>query len=397
VRAQLALATAAAVGTLYGVQGLAGAMPVLRRELALDSADLGIFTAAYMLPAVAFAIPLGYLADAIGRRRVFVSMALLWSLAGLAQAWAPSFEAIVGLRVLQGVGFAALMPLSVTLIGDAVRGAAQLRAQAHRQVFMAIGELSMPLIGAGLALATWRAPLAAQGVLGILAVGGALWLDDRPTAAGRAGRRGYARALGTAVRMPGMRAVLAAGFLRFWCKFALLAYLPVMLVDGGATVAQAALVLSLGSAVAALVSTQVLRWLRRVPASRLLDAAVFLVGLALVGFALAPGWETALVAGLVYGLGDGVLMILQNALVTEGAPGDVRAGLVAVNGTARNTGKLVAPLSMAALIALVSPALAFALIGAGAWLVLPALRSVAQLDPVLRVAAEGPATVPSSV
>jgi MFS family permease len=390
VRGQLALATAAAVGTLYGVQGLAGAMPVLQGELGLDDAQLGIFTAAYMLPAVAFAIPLGYLADAVGRRRVFVAMALLWSGAGMAQAWAPGFEALVGLRILQGIGFAALMPLSVTLIGDAVRGAAQLRAQAHRQVFMAIGEFSMPLIGAALALATWRAPLAAQGVLGLLAVGGLLYLDDRPTAAGRSGGRGYARELGTAVRMPGMRAVLVAGFLRFWCKFALLAYLPVMLVDGGATVAQAALVLSLGSAVAAVVSTQVIRGLRRLPASHLLYGALFLVGLALVGFAVAPSWEVALAAGLVYGLGDGVLMILQNAFVTEGAPGGVRAGLIAVNGTARNAGKLAAPLSMAGLIAVLSPPAAFALMGIGAWLAVPALRSIEQLDPLLRVAAELP-------
>jgi MFS family permease len=187
-----------------------------------------------------------------------------------------------------------------------------------------------------------------------------------------------------------MRAVLVAGFLRFWCKFALLAYLPVMLVDGGATVAQAALVLSLGSAVAAVVSTQVIRGLRRVPASHLLYGALFLVGLALVGFAVAPGWEVALAAGLLYGLGDGVLMILQNAFVTEGAPGSVRAGLIAVNGTARNAGKLAAPLSMAGLIAVVSPPAAFALIGVGAWLAVPALRSIEQLDPLLRVAAELP-------
>jgi hypothetical protein len=255
---------------------------------------------------------------------------------------------------------------------------------------MACGEFTMPLVGAGLALVAWRAPLAAQGALAILAVGGALVLDDRPTAAGRAGRRGYARELGGAIRMPGMRAVLVAGFLRFWCKFALLAYLPTMLVAGGASVAQAALVLSLGSAVAAGVSTQVLRGLRYVPASYLLNGAIVLVGTALVGFALAPGWEAALLAGLVYGLGDGVLMILQNALVTEGAPGDVRAGLIAVNGTARNAGKLVAPLSMAVLSAVVSPSVAFALMGVGAWLALPALRSVAQLDPLLRVAAELP-------
>ncbi|MCC6224623.1 MAG: MFS transporter [Thermoleophilia bacterium] len=380
VRAQLTLATAAAVGTLYGVQGLAAALPVVQRELELSDADLGLVTAAYMVPAVLFAVPLGYLADAVGRRRVFVSMAVLWSLAGLAQAWAPGLAVLLALRFLQGIAFGALMPLSVTLIGDAVRGASQLRALGQRQVWMAIGELGMPLIGAALALLAWQASLGAQGALALLAVGGLLVLDDRPTAAG--GRR-YARELGAAVHQPGMPAVLAAGFLRFWCKFAILAYLPLMLVQGGAMVMQAALVLTVGSGVAALVSTQVLRLLRRAPASRLLDVAVVLVGAALVGFALAPGWEIALAVGVVYGLGDGVLMILQNALVVEGAPAGVRAGLIAVNGTARNAGKLLAPLAMAAIVALASPAFAFAAVGVSAWLALPALRPIRRFDPLL--------------
>ena len=35
-----------------------------------------------------------------------------------------------------------------------------------------------------------------------------------------------------AVAQPGMPGVLTAGFLRFVCKFALVAYLPLLLVDG---------------------------------------------------------------------------------------------------------------------------------------------------------------------
>src|SRR3954471_14860852 len=87
-RARLALATATAVGTTFGVQGMSAALPAMQSHLGIGGSELGLITAAYMLPAVLFAIPFGYLADALGRRRVFVSMMLLWSLAGAAQVWA---------------------------------------------------------------------------------------------------------------------------------------------------------------------------------------------------------------------------------------------------------------------------------------------------------------------
>src|SRR5262245_25976167 len=98
-RARLAVATAAAVGTIYGVQGLSPALPVVQKHLGLTDSELGLFTAAYMLPAVVFALPLGYLADRLGRRLIFVSMTFLWCLAGAAQAWAGTSLVLLGLRV----------------------------------------------------------------------------------------------------------------------------------------------------------------------------------------------------------------------------------------------------------------------------------------------------------
>jgi ACDE family multidrug resistance protein len=185
-----------------------------------------------MLPAVIFAVPLGYAADRYGRRRVFVSMALLYSVAGAGQAFLEDYWALLALRFLQGIGFGALMPLSMTLIGDALRGAAQVRAQSHRQVGMALGEFVLPLVGAALATVSWQLALGAQGFLLPLALVGLLVLTDTRS---EAVQTGYARELQVAVAQPGMPGVLTAGFLRFVCKFALVAYLPLLLVDGGAS------------------------------------------------------------------------------------------------------------------------------------------------------------------
>lgn len=388
VRARLTIATAAAVGILYGVQGLTAVLPSMQAAFGISDTALGLFTAAYMLPAVVFAIPLGYLADTIGRRRVFVVSAVLFSVAGAAQAWAPNFETLLALRFVQGVGFGALMPLSVTLIGDALRGAEQLRAQASRQVAMTIGEFMMPLIGAALLAISWRAPLAAQGALLILAVGGALVLDDERQPGGVS--RAYASELTGAVRGPGMGGVLVAGFLRFWCKFALLTYAPTLLIqERGASPLEAALVVSVASLVAAVSGTQAVRVLRRIDASRVLVGAIVMTGTAVIAIALAPTWQLALAASVLFGFGDGWLMVMQNSIVTEAAPPAVRAGLVGVNSMVRNAGKLAAPLAIGAVVLVAPLSLALVAVAGTAWALLPVVWRAKAFDEALRVQVRG--------
>ncbi len=380
-RAYVALALLGAVGLLFGVQGIAPALPALGRDLGVSDAQLGLFTAAYMLPAVIFAVPLGYFADRYGRRGVFVAAVVVYSLAGGAQALLSDYWALLALRFVQGIGFGALMPLSMTMIGDVLRGTAQLRAQSRRQIAMSVGEFVLPLVGAALATISWRAALGAQAALLPLAFVGLALLTGTRTPPVQAR---YARELSEAVAQPGMPGVLTAGFLRFVCKFALIAYLPVLLVGSrGASLAEAALVLSVASGVAALTNFAIVAMMRRVAASVLLSAAVVLIGVALAGFALVGSWQVALLVAVVFGFGDGMLTVVQNALVTEAAPDRVRAGLVAVSATTRNAGKLVAPLAMGALILAMPVSLAFALVGAATVAALPALRPVKRLDGLL--------------
>jgi ACDE family multidrug resistance protein len=382
-RATLTLAAVAAGATVFGAQGISPALPAVQAAFGISDTQVGLITAAYMLPGVLLALPLGYLADRLGRRIVFSSMALLYGIAGAAQAFAPSFELLLGLRVLQGVGFAALMPLSVTLIADAYEGSEQVRAQASRQVSMTVSELALPLVGATLAGISWRAPLAAQGLLVPLAFVGFAVLDDKR--AETDGKRAYASELGVAMRLPGMQAVLLAGFLRFWCKFALVAYLPTMLVHRhGASLTQAAIVLSVASGVAAAVNFAVVRAVRTISGSLLLIASVLGVGLSLVFFSLVQTWQLGVVVAIFFGISDGTLQVLQNAFVAIAAPERVRGGLIAVSAMTRNGGKLVAPLAVGALILVVSPGVAFAAVGISTWLLVPALKPLRKLDGLLR-------------
>lgn len=382
-RTNLGLAIVVSGATIFGAQGISPTLPVLQHALGLSDSDVGFVTAAYMLPGTLLAIPLGYLTDRVGRRIVFTATALLYGCAGLAEAFSNGVPMLLGLRILQGVGYAALMPLGVTLIADVYEGARQIKMQALRQMTMEVGELTLPLVGAGLAAWSWRAPLAAQGMLLPVGLLGLALLDDRRSES--AGGGDYAGELVEAVRLPGMPAVMLAGFLRFWCKFAIVGYLPFLLVHRhGATPSEGALVLSVGAGFAVVSNFAVVRAVRRVSPSLMLMASVVVVGGALVGFAVAPTWQVAVLVAVGFGIGDGTLQVLQNAFVSIAAPEAVRGGLVSVSAMTRNGGKLVAPLAVGAMLLAVSPPVAFALVGVTTLLVLPALRPLRQLDGVLR-------------
>jgi MFS transporter, ACDE family, multidrug resistance protein len=381
-RATLWLAAIAAGATVFGAQGISPALPAIQNAFGISDSQVGLITAAYMLPGVLMAMPLGWAADRWGRRVVFSSMAFLYGAAGAAQALAPAFGVLIGLRVMQGIGYAALMPLSVTLIADTFTSAEQVKAQASRQISLAMSEFLLPVIGATLAGISWRAPLAAQGLMVVFALFALFVLDDRRAHMHEGGYRGE---LGLALKQPGMPAVLSAGFLRFWCKFALVGYLPTILVTRtGASMTQAAVVLSIASGVAAAINFLVVRAMRRFPGSLMLIWSVIGVSVSLVLFAFVPSWQVGVAVAVLFGLSDGTLQVLQNVFVAVAAPERVRGGLIAFSGMTRNLGKLVAPLAVGALLLVVSPTAAFSIIGVSTWAVVPTLRPLRKLDGLIR-------------
>src|SRR5437588_10978278 len=70
----------------------------------------------YNIVFAALLVPAGQLADLVGRRRVFMTGLLAFTLASLLCTVAPSAEALVALRLLQAVGAALLVPTSLGLL-----------------------------------------------------------------------------------------------------------------------------------------------------------------------------------------------------------------------------------------------------------------------------------------
>jgi len=359
----LVLSCTVAVLALLGVQALAPAAPALRDQFDLSSSQVGLFTAVYLLPGVVFAIPLGVLGDVLGRRPVLVGSGVLFAVAGTAGAAVESYAALLVLRFVQGIGFAALMPLTITVLGDVYRGEALFRAQSRRAVSVVGGDFALPVIGTALAAVSWHAPFLAQAAMLPAALGGLFVLGPRTHE--RRSPKAYGSGVRASLRQPGIPPVLAIGVLRFVFKFTTITYLPLLLVDErGLSLTESGLVLGLAALTAAGASTQVARVLRAVRPSLVVAGSLAAMGAALTAFAFVESWALALVVGMLFGAGDGTVSVIQDAFVAQAAEPSVRSGVVAVSATTKNIGKFAAPLLMGALVAVLDIDQAFLVMAA---------------------------------
>ncbi|NND02664.1 MAG: MFS transporter, partial [Acidimicrobiia bacterium] len=215
-----------------GVQLIAPSLPVMRDALGLSDAQLSLVMSVYLLPAALGAIPAGVLADRIGRRRVFGWAMVIFGIAGIAlQMSTSSFGLFLSIRFVQGLAFAGLLPLTMTILGDAYRGADLIRSQGKRSVAMLTGDGTLPIIGGVLAAMTWQTPWLGQ-LLAIPFGLAVLFKMTDPPSLKAATRRIASIADFTRIfKMPGVVAVQYAGFLRMFLKFSILTFLPVLFVD----------------------------------------------------------------------------------------------------------------------------------------------------------------------
>jgi EmrB/QacA subfamily drug resistance transporter len=96
------------------------ALPVIRTSLHASLTDLQWFVNAYTLSFATLLLTAAAIGDRLGRRRIFAAGIALFTLASAACALATSPWMLIASRAVQGVGAAAVLPLSLTLLTTAV-------------------------------------------------------------------------------------------------------------------------------------------------------------------------------------------------------------------------------------------------------------------------------------
>ncbi|MET8152931.1 MFS transporter [Actinoplanes sp. NPDC049668] len=96
------------------------ALPAIRADLGASVTDLQWFVNAYTLPFAAVLLTAAALGDRLGRRRVFLAGIVLFTLASAAAALSTQPWMLTASRAAQGLAGAAVAPLSLTLLSQAV-------------------------------------------------------------------------------------------------------------------------------------------------------------------------------------------------------------------------------------------------------------------------------------
>lgn len=334
-----------------GIQLIAPTLPALRDAFGISDAQLALVTSLYLLPAALAAIPAGILADRIGRRKVFGWSMIALGASGVALQFASaSFPLFLAIRVVQGTAFAGMMPLTMTILGDAFSGAALIRAHGRRTVANHISDGSLPILGGLIVAFGWQVPWLGQIIaipFGILVLSR---LTDPPFISGKTHRRVPLAEMFTEFKTLPIIGLQFLGFLRMFLKFGIVTFIPLLLVDhrdlslalAGLIVGTAALV----SAVPAMIIGVTGGSSR--PARQVM-IAIAVAGVGLLALAHAPTTPLLLAAAVTFGAADGLAGVYINAFVSAATGPEQRGRFTAATGAIRNFAKFLAPTVLGAL------------------------------------------------
>ncbi|MEE1765138.1 MFS transporter [Streptomyces sp. SP18BB07] len=169
-RLRIVLLMAGSCLPILGAVLLAPVLPKMQEHFATVPGAKALVPVVLTIPALALALlaPFaGVIVDRLGRKRLLIVAAVLYSLFGTAPLWLDSLHAIVASRALLGVTEAAIMTVCTTLIGDYYTGRVRDRYLAMQTICASAGATAFFVLGGALGSSGWRTPfwLYAAGLL----------------------------------------------------------------------------------------------------------------------------------------------------------------------------------------------------------------------------------------
>ncbi len=152
------------------------ALPTIAREFALSPVELSWIATSYLLSAAVFLVPLGRLADMVGRRRMFSAGSIVYTLASAVCTVAPSFPVLIAARVLLGAGGAMIFATSVALLTSVYPASERGRVLGINVASVYLGLSTGPFVGGLLTqYMGWRSVFAANVLVGSVILVSVFW------------------------------------------------------------------------------------------------------------------------------------------------------------------------------------------------------------------------------
>jgi EmrB/QacA subfamily drug resistance transporter len=147
----LAIASAGAFVAALSTSLVAVSAPVIAKDLGARPADVSWVLTAYLLAVSSLLALAGRSADLLGRKRVYLTGFVFFIAGSIMCSDAPDLRALVGSRVLQGVGAAMLMAVGPAIVTRAVPPHRRARGLGIQLAATYVGLTSGPAVGGLLA------------------------------------------------------------------------------------------------------------------------------------------------------------------------------------------------------------------------------------------------------
>lgn len=108
--------TAASFLTPFMSSAVNLAIPAIGQQFNGDMYQLSLVATSYLLASAAFLLPFGRLSDLVGRRKVFASGIIMFTLTSFLCGLAWSLESLIAFRIFQGIGGAMLFATSISIL-----------------------------------------------------------------------------------------------------------------------------------------------------------------------------------------------------------------------------------------------------------------------------------------
>lgn len=355
--------------SLVPVLGTALVSPILDSLIGpfgATSTNIGLVISAFTAPAIVMTPILGALADRYSRKSILVVAISIFGIAGTAIAFTTDYRVVLGLRFIQGIGFAGTNPVIITSIGDLYTEEREATGQGIRFMVSGLSGAFFPLISGLLMLFAWQFPfILYMGSLPI-AISVYFWFDARePRKSPAISGFSFVSYTSSLFRLMTHRRVLLVVLVRslsssVWIGF--LTYNSLIVVRLlGETPVEAGLLATVGFVVLGFSASQagrVTTYLER--RLTLLVLANILYGFGFIIVLFSPGINLATLGVTILAIGFGIIGALYRSIITNLSPSNLRAGLVSLSEAGGQLTATVTPFVMGAIVAIESPSIGFA-------------------------------------
>lgn len=332
---------------VLGLSSTTPAFPKISELFGVEKQNVGLLLTFFTIPGVIFTPILGIMADRYGRKKVLIPSLILFSIAGFLCGFSTSFEMLLALTFLQGIGAASLGALNVTLIGDYYSGENRTAVMGYNNSILAVGTASFPLIGGALAAISWNLPFFMP-IIGLIVALFVVYKLKEPEISGQASFKEYFEVFTKSIRNRRLISLFLVSLSTFIILFGLfLSYLPFIVSEkfGGEPFLIGIFLMSM-SAMTALTSAFLRKFVSKIGQVNLLMIAFILYAIGiLLMFYLPELWMLPL-ATIIYGVAHGLNVPNVQTIIAGLAPLENRAAFMSINRMVSQLGQALGPILM---------------------------------------------------